>query len=221
MNILVISVHPDDETLGCGGTILKHKDIGDNIFWLVITSAYENLGFSKEYIKIREEQIKVISSIYGCEKVYGLGYPTTKLHMVDLNEFINKVSDIIIEIKPDIVYTNNRSDIHTDHQISSKVIISCTKSFRYPFIKKILMYECLSETEMAPPFPESIFVPNVFSDITEYIDKKIDIMKVYESEVQSPPLPRNLKNIRALARYRGSTCGVDYAEAFMLVRERF
>ncbi len=84
------------------------------------------------------------------------------------------------------------------------------------------MYECISETEIAPPFPENIFLPNVYSDISDYIDKKLEIMTIYESEVQNPPMPRSLENIKALARFRGgASCGVDYAEAFMLVRERF
>lgn len=83
------------------------------------------------------------------------------------------------------------------------------------------MYECISETEMAPGFPENIFIPNVYSDITDYINEKIEIMKIYESELQIPPLPRSLDNIASLARFRGASCGVEYAEAFMLVRERF
>lgn len=117
----------------------------------------------------------------------------TRLQSVDLSNFINSVSKVINEIKPEIIYMNNRSDIHTDHQITARVLMSCTKSFRYPFIKKILMYECISETEMSPPFPENIFIPNVYSDITEFIDKKLEIMSIYESEVQVPPLPRSLK----------------------------
>ena len=221
MKVLVVSVHPDDETLGCGGTILKHLKNGDELYSIIVTKADKSVGFTKKFIDKREEQINKISKEYGLKKVYRLNYLTTKLQCVDINDFINSVSKIINDIKPEIVYMNNRSDVHTDHQITAKVLISCTKSFRCPFIKKILMYECVSETEMAPPFPENIFVPNVYSDITDFIDKKLEIMNIYESEVQNPPLPRSLENIKALARYRGASCGVDYAEAFMLVRERF
>lgn len=221
MKVLFISVHPDDETLGCGGTILKHSKMEDEIYWLIITKADEKLGFSNEFIVKRENQIKCVSQAYNFKEVYKLEFLTTRLHTIDFNELIEKISSVINKIEPEVVYMNNRSDIHTDHQMAAKAIMSCTKSFRYPFIKKVLMYECISETEISPGLPENLFIPNVYSDITDYIDKKIDIMKSYESEVQEPPLPRSLDNIKALARYRGASCGCNYAEAFMLLREVF
>ncbi|MCF6463986.1 PIG-L deacetylase family protein [Clostridium sp. Cult1] len=218
---LIISVHPDDETLGCGGTTLKHRDNGDEIFWLILTKADKSVGFTDDFLLKREREIKTVSDLYGFKETIKLDFMTTKLHLVDFNVMITAISKVINHIKPQIVYMNNRSDIHTDHQIAAKAILSCTKSFRYPFIERILMYECISETEMSAPFPENMFIPNVYSDISNYIEKKVDIMKIYKSEVQNPPMPRSLENIRALARYRGASCGVDYAEAFMLVRERF
>lgn len=221
MKILVVSVHPDDETLGCGGTILKHLKNGDELYWMIITKANESIGFTKEFINMRKTQIDKVSKGYGFKKVYKLNFLATRLQSVDLNDFINSVSKVINEIKPEMVYMNNRSDIHTDHKITAHVLMSCTKSFRYPFIKKVLMYECISETEMAPSLPENIFIPNVYSDITDFIDKKLEIMNIYESEVQEPPLPRSIDNIKSLARYRGASCGVNYAESFMLVRETF
>lgn len=221
MNVLVISVHPDDETLGCGGTLLKHKRNGDTINWLIITDVSESLGYSPEKVKERQEEIKKIEKAYGFERTYNLQFQTTKLHSIDFSKLIEGISKVIYELRPELVYMINRSDIHSDHQIAAKAIISCTKSFRYPFIKKILMYECISETEIAPYFPENIFLPNVYSDISEYIDEKIKIMKIYKSEVQDAPMPRSIENIKALARYRGSTVGVNFAEAFMLVREQF
>ncbi|MCH5139125.1 PIG-L family deacetylase [Clostridiaceae bacterium UIB06] len=221
MKILVISVHPDDETLGCGGTILKHAENGDEAYWMIITKADKSIGFSKEFINERKNQIDIVSKMYNFKNVFHLGFLTTRLHTVDFNELITSISLAINEVKPDIMYMNNRTDVHTDHQVAAKAIIACTKSFRYPFIKKILMYECISETEIAPPFMENIFVPNVYSDIAKYIDKKLEIMNIYKSEVQEAPLPRSIENIKALATYRGSSCGYHFAEAFMLVREKF
>ncbi|HEY8362209.1 MAG TPA: PIG-L deacetylase family protein [Tissierellaceae bacterium] len=221
MKVLVISVHPDDETLGCGGTILKHKKNGDELYWLIITKTDEKLGFSKEFIDKRKLEIKNVAQRYGFKNIFELDYLTTKLHLVDISDLIKNISNVITFIRPEIIYMNNRSDIHTDHQVAAKAIMSCVKSFRYPFIKRVLMYECISETEMAPGFPENVFIPNVYSDITDFIDEKIEIMKIYESELQTPPLPRSLDNIKSLARFRGASCGVEYAEAFMLVRERF
>lgn len=221
MRILVVSVHPDDETIGCGGTILKHARLGDEVYWLILTKADESLGFNKSFLDNRENQIELVSKEFQFEDVIKLDLLTTRLHSIDFSLLIEKFSSVINKIKPEIIYMNNRSDIHTDHQVAAKALMSCTKSFRYPFIKKILMYECISETEIAPALPENLFIPNVYSDITEFIDKKLGIMKIYQSEVQEPPLPRSLDNIKALARYRGASCGVNYAEAFMLIRERF
>jgi hypothetical protein len=87
----------------------------------------------------------------------------------------------------------NRSDIHTDHQVAAKAIMSCTKSFRNPFIKRILMYECISETEIAFPLPENMFVAHVYSDISSFLERKIEIMKKYGSELQAPPLTKKLR----------------------------
>jgi LmbE family N-acetylglucosaminyl deacetylase len=221
MRILVISVHPDDETLGCGGTILKHKSLGNEVYWLILTKADEILGFNKEFIDDRQNQIEVVSKKYNFKEVFKLNFLTTRLHTIDFSILLEAISKVINEVKPEIIYMNNRSDIHTDHQVAAKAIGSCTKSFRYPFIKKILMYECISETEIAPALPENLFIPNVYSDITEVIDEKLELMKIYSSEIQETPLPRSLENIKALARYRGASCGVHYAEAFMLIRERF
>ncbi len=219
MKILVISPHPDDETLGCGGTILKHKDIGDKIYWLIITNIDVKNGWDKDIIKKRQKEIETVAEMYGFEKTFKLDYPTAKLDTIPIQEIIKSISEVILEIKPEIIYLPNRSDVHTDHQITFKAAYSCTKNFRYPFIKKILMYETLSETEFAPALPENTFIPNVFVDITNYFEKKLEIFKIYKLEVMTEPLPRSLKVIKALVKYRGSRIGKKYAEAFVLLKE--
>ena len=219
MKILVISPHPDDETLGCGGTILKHKDIGDKIYWLIITNIDVKNGWDKNAVKKRQKEIETVAGMYGFEKTFKLDYPTAKLDIIPVQEINKSISEVILEIEPEIIYLPNRSDVHTDHQISFKAAYSCTKNFRYPFIKKILMYETLSETEFAPTLPESIFIPNVFVDITKYFEKKLEIFKKYKSEVMEEPFPRSLEVIEAFDKCRGSQIGEKYAEAFVLLKE--
>jgi LmbE family N-acetylglucosaminyl deacetylase len=221
MRVLVVSVHPDDETLGCGGTILKHRDRNDEVFWLILTEASDQSGYSREFAVNAKKQVRLVSEAYQFKETYSLGFPTTRLHALDFSMVINNISQILHDVKPEIIYTVNRSDIHTDHQIAAKAIMSCTKSFRNPFIKRILMYECISETEIAPPLHENAFLAHVYSDITEFLEKKIEIMRIYESELQPMPMPRSLENVAALARFRGATVSVQYAEAFMLLRELF
>lgn len=221
MKVLVISIHPDDETLGCGATILKHIKGGDDVFWMIVTDYSLKSGHSKEAIAKRKKEIKDVFRAYGFKGLYHLGFATNRLHAVDFSNIIKKVLSVIQRVKPQVIYTVNRSDIHTDHQIAAKAIMSCTKSFRNPFIKRILAYECVSETEIAPPLAENVFIPNVYSDISGLLEKKIEIMKIYKSELQQAPFPRSVENLKALARFRGSAAYVPYAEAFMLLKDVF
>ena len=125
------------------------------------------------------------------------------------------------QVEPNIVYLPFKSDVHTDHQIAFKAAYSCTKSFRWPSIKKIVMMETLSETEFSPSTKEDGFVPNMFVDITDFIDRKIEIMKIFKGELAAHPFPRSESNIRALATLRGATIGCKYAESFMILKEKF
>jgi len=216
--ILVISAHPDDETLGLGGTLLKHKSKGDEIFWLIVTDVFEKDGFSKERVETRKREVEIVANMYGFTKVFKLGFSTTQLDYSLLGQLIQKISQVVNEVTPEILYTLNRSDAHSDHRIIAEAVSACTKSFRFPFIKQVLMYECLSETEFAPALHEKIFLPNYFVDITDFIDEKIKIMSVFESELSAPPFPRSIENINALATLRGSMVGVRYAESFQLLK---
>ena len=217
--VLFVAPHPDDETLGCGGTILKHKANGDEIYWLIITNISEQGGWSKSKVKERQNEIERVSEEYEFNKIYKLDFPTTKLDELPMGEIINKISKVFNEVKPHTIYVNNRSDVHTDHQITFQAVMSCSKNFRYPFIKKILMYETLSETEFAPALPEYFFIPNVFVDITDYFGKKLEIMKIYKSEIMEELFPRSIDTINAKARFSGSKIGCKYAENFQLIKE--
>ena len=221
MKILVISPHPDDETLGCGGTILKHKNMGDKVHWLIITNVDVENGWDRDIVDKRQKEIDTVAEMYGFKKTFKLNYPTAKLDIIPIQEIIKSMSGIILEIEPEIIYLPNRSDVHTDHQITFKATYSCTKNFRYPFIRKILMYETLSETEFSPSLQENSFIPNVFVDITKYFNEKLEIFKIYKSEVMEGQSPRSLKVIKAFNKYRGSRIGKKYAESFQLIFERF
>ena len=217
-NVIVISAHPDDETLGVGGTILKHITNGDNVYWLIVTNVFENQGFSKERVESRQLEISKVEKMFGFKETFNLNYPTMTLSSSSLFKMVPDISSVFSEVKPEIIYTLNRSDAHSDHRVIFDAVMACTKSFRYPFIKQILMYECISETEFAPALAEKAFLPNYFVDITNYIDKKNEIMKVFESELAEHPFPRSIENIKALAHFRGASVGVNYAEAFQLLK---
>ncbi len=218
-NILVIAVHPDDETLGCGGTILKHKAAGDAVQWLIVTSIQEQYGFDIDAVEARRRKLEAVSSMYAFDGVYDLDFPTMQLDTIPLSRLIGSISDVFRQVEPNIVYLPFKSDVHTDHQVAFKAAYSCTKTFRYSSITKIVMMETLSETEFAPGTKEDSFIPNMFVDITDFIDRKIEIMNHYKSEMGTHPFPRSERNIRALATFRGATAGCEYAESFMILKE--
>ncbi len=217
--VLVVAVHPDDETLGCGGTLLKHKDNGDEIHWLIATDIRESEGYDKQTVKTREDEIIKVERLFDFNSVNRLGLPTTKIDEYSMGELISKISSVFNKVKPNIIYLPFKGDVHSDHKYIFDAAYSCSKSFRYPFIKKIYMMEVLSETEFSVSTKEDSFIPNVFVDISNYMDRKIETMKIYESEMDIHPFPRSERNIRALATYRGAASNCNYAESFMLLKE--
>jgi LmbE family N-acetylglucosaminyl deacetylase len=214
MKVLVVAVHPDDESLGAGGTLLKHKANGDEIHWLIITKS-EN----EEFQKVRNQEISKVNTEYSFTKVHELGFSTTKLNDTNFSDIVSSIGRVLAEVAPEVIYVPFFNDVHTDHQVVSKALGSCTKTFRYPSVKRVLMMETISETEFALNNPAQNFSPNYFVDISDHIDQKIKILNIYKSEMGEAPFPRSNEVIRALAIYRGSTCNSSFAESFMLLKE--
>ena len=220
MRVLAISVHPDDETLGCGGTLLRHVAEGDELFWLVVTEGYEP-QWTAETIQIKAAEVASVAEAYRVQQYFKLGLPALRLETLPLGEMIDRIREVIAEVRPEVVYLVHGGDVNSDHYAVFTATMSVLKTFymRKWGVRRILSYETLSSTEAAPPQPHRAFVPNVYRDITPYIERKIEIMGLYESESHPDPMPRGPSAIRALARYRGASIAVNYAEAFMLIRE--
>ncbi len=217
--VLVVSPHPDDETLGCGGVVLRHKKEGDEINWLIVTSITEKADYKLKKIEGRAIEIQAVSNAYGFLSVHQCGFPTTMLDTIPISIIIKKISTIIHEIDPNIVYLPYRGDVHTDHRIVFDAVSSCLKWFRHPSVKRVLSYETLSETEAAANPDNNAFRPNVFINISSFLEKKIEIMKIYNDELGVFPFPRSIEAIRAMALLRGAASGFKAAEAFMLLKE--
>jgi LmbE family N-acetylglucosaminyl deacetylase len=215
--VVVLSVHPDDETLGCGGTLLRHRACGDRIYWIIATDMKE--GFSSDTIRRREKEIARVSELYGFHGVVRLGFPATMVDKISEKKLVEAISIAFSDIGPQVAYLPFENDPHGDHRALFNAACSSAKTFRCPSINKLLMMETLSETEFAPPLFEKSFCPNYFVDISDFICKKLAIAKVYSSEIGRHPFPRNLRNIKALALYRGASAGCRYAESFMCLKE--
>ena len=216
--ILIVSPHADDETLGCGGTILKHKKNKDKVIWLIVTKINKKGNYSENQIKLRKNEIIEVKKEYGIDKVYELNYIPSSLTYNHLGQLISNFQEIIEFEKPDQLYIPHKFDIHSDHRVVCNAINPFTKTFRYPFIKKIIAYETLSETNFILNSNEQ-FVPNLWIDISNFIDIKIKISKIYKSEFFKHPFPRSEDSLKSLAIYRGSQINVKFAESFMILKQ--
>jgi len=217
--ICVIAPHADDETLGCGGTILKHKKNGDKVYWICVTSMKSGDIWSEKQIKTRDTEIKKVFKSFKFDKFYSLELPPKNLDQISLTKIIDPLTEILNTIKPNVLYVPFYGDAHSDHQIIGKTLNALGKWFRYPYLKKIYCYETISETDFNITSNE-VFKPNKFIDISEFIKKKIRIMKIYKSEIGKNPFPRSAKSIESLGIIRGSQSGFKYAEAFILLMDR-
>ncbi len=217
--VLVVAPHPDDETLGSGGTLLRHRNDGDEIHWMIMTRISESAGYSKESVESRKNEIADVAKTYGFSSIHQAKFETTTLDTIAKRELVEEVSSVMNSVKPEIIYVPYRNDVHSDHKVIFDVVAACTKSFRYPFIRKVRAYETLSETEFGITPESSGFRPNLWIDITEHLEKKIMIMKKYKGEMGKHPFPRSERNINALATIRGATAGVEAAEAFLSLKE--
>lgn len=215
--ILVVSPHADDETLGAGGYLLKHRDLKDEIYWLNVTNARTEYGYTEKEQYDGVNQTQKVSERYGMKKFYDLCLEPAALDKYDKSFLINKFSEIIKEVEPNIVIIPFQFDVHSDHKVVFETMYSCTKSFRYPYVEMILSMEILSETDYA--VSTQGFSPNLYVDISEYIDEKVSIMNEYENEIKPSPFPRNEDAIRGLAKFRAAACNVEYAEAFQILRK--
>ena len=219
-NILVVAPHPDDETLGMGATIKKYLAIGHNVFWLIVTGMKDEYGYSISQVKKRAVEIEKVNQYYGFSGCYQLSFPPAGLNDIMIGQCINRVGEIVKNIQPDEIYLPFPGDIHSDHRYVFDIMKATSKWFRYPSVKRILCYETLSETNFSFPIRQGgHFIANVYEDVTDFLSTKISAMEIYVGEYKEHPFPRSSKAIESLAALRGSECGCEYAEAFMLLKE--
>jgi len=218
---LVVAPHPDDEILGPGGTLLRRKSEGGTVGWLVVTALASSKNADLERKRTREIEIENARTALGinAKDSWFLNYPTTRLDTVPMGDLVTAVSQVIQDFEPEEILVPFWGDAHSDHRIVFDAVAACTKWFRYPFIKRVLAYETLSETDASIGHRDS-FDPNVFVDISDWLDEKIRVLKCYESELGEFPFPRSEEAVRALSQVRGAASGFVAAEGFMLMKER-
>jgi LmbE family N-acetylglucosaminyl deacetylase len=220
MKTIIVAPHPDDELLGCGGTLLRRVAEGGTVAWLLMTKMTEEAGWTAERIQQRTSEIdRVCKGLQiAPHHLYALDFPTSELDRIPISTLVKRISAVFSHFRPDEVMLPYPGDVHSDHRITFGAASACTKWFRHPSVKRVLTYETLSETD-AGIDPKQTFHPNVFVDISSYLDRKIELMQVYASEMGDFPFPRSKEALCALAKLRGVQAGFKAAEAFSLLRE--
>ena len=216
--ILVLAPHPDDEILGCGGTIAKFAQQGCNVYIANMTTGFEP-RFSKEELNLVRQGAKKAHDFLGVKETYYLDFPAAELDTVQHADLNAKVAEVIKQIKPDMLFLPFIGDIHLDHQLvfNSALVAARPVSDNYP--KTIYAYEVLSETNWNAPYLTPSFQPNVFIDISDFLEKKLKAFSYFENQRKEFPSERSLESIEYLAKLRGSQVHCKAAEAFVLIRE--
>lgn len=217
MNVLVFAPHRDDEILGCGGTMLKRKTAGDHISVCVVT-AREGEVLPESTQRIQNEMIKAHSFV-GVDEYIGFPFGANKLENVSRPAFNKAFDDVIRKVQPDEVYLPFWGDMQKDHQLTVDGAMVALRSKNSYAPKRIYAYETLSETGINVPSMNNLFAPTVYEDISDFLERKLQAMGYYESQLHPFPDLRSLEAIEALAKVRGAMVNVRAAEAFMLIRE--
>ena len=215
--ILVVAPHPDDETLGVGGTIAKYSALGHEIFVLIVSGHLPPI-YSKEDYEKTVSEAKQAFILLGVSHSNFLEIPATMIGDRPLNEVNGMISKVVNEFKPHIVFCPY-PDRHIDHRLVFDSIMVATRPVGIGRkIEIVASYETLSETHWNAPHIEPNFTPNWVVDITDYIEVKLEAMRCYKSQVQDFPGPRSIQSINALAKFRGTQAGFGYGEGFHIIR---
>jgi len=218
-NILIIAAHPDDEVLGCGGTIAKLSQEGHNIYTLILGEGITSRNISKSEVKkemkILQESAIRANEILGVKKVFFHNFPDNRFDSVPLLDIVKDIEEIKSKIRPKIIFTHFEKDLNIDHQITYKAVLTATRPIVGETVKEIYSFEVLSSTEWAYP---TSFSPDIFYDISKTMNDKLIALSSYEGELRENSHPRSLSGVWNNAKLWGQKVGLEYAEAFKVVR---
>lgn len=211
--ILIIGAHPDDETLGVGGTMcsLAKKKVKINC---LIFADGESARGNTSRIQQRKNQALDSAKILGINKIDFLGYEDQKLDVIPVVELAKKIESAIKKFNPDTIFTHFWGDANQDHRRLFEATNIAARATPSSKIKNVICYEIPSSTEWGT---ES-FKPNLFVDISKFLTTKLKAFKKYSNELEKFPHPRSVQSIKDRANYWGSVSGMKQAEAFLILR---
>jgi len=215
--VLVVSPHPDDETLGAGGAIAKHIDEGNDVTVLVISGHLPPIYSRKDY-ELTVKEAQQAFDILGIKQSKFLEIPATLVACQPVGLLNGQIAEVVNEIEPQIVLMPF-PDRHVDHRVIFESVMVATRPLmKGRGIELLAAYETLSETHWNAPHIEPNFVPNFIVDITHQLKRKIDALACYESQIPAFPGSRSLEALRALATFRGTQAGFAFGEAYQIIR---
>jgi N-acetylglucosamine malate deacetylase 1 len=217
VNVLVVAAHPDDEILGVGGTVASHVAKRDKVRVAVMCEGVTSRYSSNRDGEIRKQANEAARIIGVTDLVLG-DWPDQRLDTLPECELANKVHQLIEEVQPEVIYTHFGGDINRDHRILAEAVLVAARPYSAPSVREIIMFETPSSTEWGSPTLTVPFQPNLYVDISEFMERKVKAFSCYSAEVQQYPHPRSLAALADRARYWGSVVNRPSAEAFMLVR---
>ena len=218
MNVLIIAPHPDDEIIGVGGTIANRAQAGHDVYVCIVTKGCEPL-FSNESVEQVRNECKKADAFLGVKETIFLDFPAAMMEDVPRYKINDALIKEIQRIKPDEVYIPHRGDMQLDHKMTVDAAMVALRPKYKHVVKRIYAYETLSETGWDIPNTVNEYIPTVYENISNTLEKKLNAMSIFQSQLADFPAARSLGAIEALAKYRGATVNVMAAETFTLVRE--
>ncbi|PTQ69961.1 PIG-L deacetylase family protein [Pseudomonas sp. GV071] len=217
--VLVIAAHPDDEVLGCGGTIAWHAARGDQVHVAIMAQGLFSRGTPAEAEQAAlRSACKNANAILGVASLECFDLPDNRLDSLDLLDIVQKVEALVQRHQPGVVYGHWSGDVNIDHRLLHEAVVTaCRPQPGHP-VHTLLFFEVASSTEWQIPHSAPAFLPNWFNDISQTLDAKLRALDAYAMEMRAWPHPRSVRAVEHLARWRGATVGVDAAEAFVLGR---
>lgn len=225
MKYFIIAAHPDDEVLGCGGSIAKWSRDSHEVNVLIMTQGITSRNKTKDKDICQNElsqlaqSVKKANKILGVQSVNLLKYPDNRMDSVDLLDVVKTIENYITKLQPDVVVTHYSGDLNIDHQITQQAVMTACRPQQGHPVKCILSFEVPSSTEWQSPTADNLFVPNWFEDISNTLEYKIKALEAYQSEMRKWPHSRSIKAVKHLAHWRGASVGCEAAESFILLRK--
>lgn len=223
--ILVVAAHPDDEVLGCGGTIARHADSGDQVQVLIVAEGSTSRQHKSDRSQVGNElsalgkAAQAAGSILGAASVEFLDLPDNRLDPLDRLDLIKRIEECFQRYQPDCVYTHHAGDVNVDHRRLHEAVVTACRPTPGHVVKRLLSFEVASSTEWQPPGSAPASQPNGFVNISDHWERKLDALVAYSSEMRDWPHARCLEAVEHLERWRGAQVGVEAAEAFCLLRQ--